>query len=81
MVDRPGRADLHIHTVASDGIADIVSIVEAVSVRGELDVIAITDHERIDAALAGRECGPCLECVGTSWHVGVLARRDRRRLT
>jgi predicted metal-dependent phosphoesterase TrpH len=52
--DLVGRADLHIHTVASDGVADVVSIVEAVAARGELDVIAITDHERIDAALAGR---------------------------
>ncbi len=52
--DRPGRADLHIHTVASDGTADIVSILDHVVRRGGLDVIAITDHERIDAAVAGR---------------------------
>jgi predicted metal-dependent phosphoesterase TrpH len=51
---RSGRADLHIHTVASDGIADVVSIIERVAGRGDLDVIAITDHERIDAAVAGR---------------------------
>jgi predicted metal-dependent phosphoesterase TrpH len=49
-----GRADLHIHTVASDGIADVGSIIEHVAAQGRLDVIAITDHERIDAALAGR---------------------------
>jgi predicted metal-dependent phosphoesterase TrpH len=54
MTDVPGRADLHIHTVASDGLADVVSIVERVAATGRLDVIAITDHERIDAALAGR---------------------------
>jgi predicted metal-dependent phosphoesterase TrpH len=52
--DEGGRADLHIHTVASDGIADVVSIIEDVAANGDLDVIAITDHERIDAALAGR---------------------------
>src|SRR5690349_20522409 len=52
--ERPGRADLHIHTVASDGTADVVSILDHVAARGELDVIAITDHERIDAAVAGR---------------------------
>ena len=51
---RMGRADLHIHTVASDGTADVVSILEHVAERGDLDVIAITDHERIDAAVAGR---------------------------
>ena len=54
MTDRPGRADLHVHTVASDGVADVVAILEHVAARGELDVIAITDHERVDAALAGR---------------------------
>lgn len=54
MTERPGRADLHIHTVASDGTADVVAIVEAAAARGDLDVIAITDHERIDAAVAGR---------------------------
>jgi predicted metal-dependent phosphoesterase TrpH len=53
-VDRPGRADLHIHTVASDGVADVVSVVEHAAARDDLDVIAITDHERIDAGLAGR---------------------------
>jgi predicted metal-dependent phosphoesterase TrpH len=48
------RADLHIHTLASDGTAGVVEILESVEARGELHVIAITDHERIDAALAAR---------------------------
>jgi predicted metal-dependent phosphoesterase TrpH len=54
MSQRPGRADLHIHTTASDGIDDVVAIVERAADRDDLDVIAITDHERIDAAFAGR---------------------------
>jgi predicted metal-dependent phosphoesterase TrpH len=54
MTDRLGRADLHIHTLASDGTSGIDEILaHAVDVAG-LDVIAITDHERIDAALAAR---------------------------
>jgi predicted metal-dependent phosphoesterase TrpH len=54
MTDRLGRADLHIHTLASDGTSGIEEILaHAVDVMG-LDVIAITDHERIDAALAAR---------------------------
>ena len=48
-----GRADLHIHTVASDGTASVTSVLERAVDLG-LDVIAITDHERIDAAVAGR---------------------------
>jgi predicted metal-dependent phosphoesterase TrpH len=49
-----GRADLHIHTLASDGTAGIAAILDHVERATHLDVIAITDHERIDAALAAR---------------------------
>jgi predicted metal-dependent phosphoesterase TrpH len=49
-----GRADLHIHTVASDGTATVEAILDHVERNTDLDVIAITDHERIDAALAAR---------------------------
>jgi len=54
MTDRLGRADLHIHTLASDGTAGIVDILDHVERSTELDVVAITDHERVDAALVGR---------------------------
>lgn len=54
MTDRLGRADLHIHTMASDGTAGAVAILEHVEANLELDVIAFTDHERIDAAVAAR---------------------------
>ena len=54
MTHRLGRADLHIHTMASDGTASVVDILDHVERTTELDVIAITDHERIDAAIAGR---------------------------
>ena len=54
-VHRFGRADLHIHTLASDGTSSVVEILDHVESAGTLDVIAITDHERIDAAVAGRQ--------------------------
>ncbi|MBF8290552.1 MAG: Phosphotransferase [Chloroflexi bacterium] len=54
MTERLGRADLHIHTLASDGTAGAVEILDHVERATDLDVIAITDHERIDAALAAR---------------------------
>lgn len=47
------RADLHLHSMASDGTAGIDEILAA-ALRVDLQVIAITDHDRIDAALAGR---------------------------
>lgn len=51
---RPGRADLHVHTLASDGTSSVEEILERVEREAFLDVVAITDHERIDAAVAGR---------------------------
>ena len=54
MTDRLGRADLHIHSLASDGVDGIPAILDHVERSTTLDVIAITDHERIDAAVAAR---------------------------
>ncbi len=52
--DRPmSRADLHIHTLASDGVDGVDAILGAAVAAG-LKVIAITDHERIDAAVAAQ---------------------------
>jgi predicted metal-dependent phosphoesterase TrpH len=48
-----GRADLHIHSLASDGVSSVEEILREIEAR-ELDVAAITDHERIDAAVAAR---------------------------
>jgi hypothetical protein len=52
--ERLGRADLHIHTLASDGTAGVAEVLDHVETQTDLDVIAISDHERIDAALAAR---------------------------
>ncbi len=53
--DEPhGRADLHIHTLASDGVSGVEDILAFVMERTQLDVIAIADHERVDAAHAAR---------------------------
>ena len=56
----PAARDLHIHTVASDGTADVLDVLDRVAGRGGLDVIAITDHERIDAAVAAQAIKPDL---------------------
>jgi predicted metal-dependent phosphoesterase TrpH len=49
-----GRADLHIHSLASDGVSSVAEILDNAQGRAGLDVIAITDHERVDAAHAAR---------------------------
>jgi hypothetical protein len=46
-----GRADLHIHTLASDGVSSVAQVLDAAVAQG-IDVVAITDHERVDSALA-----------------------------
>ena len=52
---RLGRADMHIHTLASDGVSSVGAILDRVEADGFLDVIGIADHERIDAAVAARQ--------------------------
>ena len=49
-----GRADLHMHTTASDGWPAPSRLVEHAAARG-LDVIAVTDHDTIEGALRAAE--------------------------
>lgn len=50
-----GKADLHIHSGAGDGVASVSEIVEYVEHETDLDLIAITDHDLIDGALDARD--------------------------
>jgi len=42
-----GRADLHIHSSSNDGTASVREILDFVRDKGELDLVAITDHDRM----------------------------------
>jgi predicted metal-dependent phosphoesterase TrpH len=46
-----GRADLHMHTTVSDGLATVHEMLDHASRYSNLDVVAITDHDRLDASL------------------------------
>ena len=46
-----GRADIHMHTNASDGVPTVRELLDHVEQHTNLDVIAITDHDRIDASM------------------------------
>ena len=46
-----GMADMHLHTLYSDGTARLADLLSWIEHRTELDVVAITDHDRIDGAL------------------------------
>lgn len=50
-----GRADLHMHTRYSDGWPSPGALIDHASSLGDLDVIAITDHDTIEGALRGAE--------------------------
>ncbi len=52
---RFGRADLQVHTAFGDGMEDARTIFERVEVLGELDVVAVTDHDDIRGAFEARE--------------------------
>ena len=48
-------ADLHIHTSLGDGMADIPELLAYAEERTDLSVIAITEHDGLQAAFAARE--------------------------
>ena len=50
-----GKADLHIHTRVSDGLATVSQVLEYVEHQTDLDVVAITDHEDAAGGLLARE--------------------------
>jgi predicted metal-dependent phosphoesterase TrpH len=48
------RADLHLHTALSDGMASVSDLLEYVETRTELDLIAVTDHDQLEPGLTAR---------------------------
>lgn len=50
-----GRADLHLHTRVSDGLASVEDVLAFVEHRTDLDVVAITDHEDVTGGLRAQE--------------------------
>lgn len=49
------KADLHLHTTVSDGMASVPALLEYVEHRTDLDVIAVTDHEDVLGGLRAQE--------------------------
>jgi len=62
-----GKADMHIHSIASDGTASAAQILDYAENHTDLDLIAVADHERIEAAVEcqrlARERGSRIEVV------------------
>lgn len=54
MYQKLGRADMHMHTNVSDGASSVGALLKYVETLN-LDVIAITDHDRLEASLYAYE--------------------------
>jgi predicted metal-dependent phosphoesterase TrpH len=50
-----GKADLHIHTRHGDGMATVPELLRHVEEHGDLDVIALTEHDTLRAADEARD--------------------------
>lgn len=50
-----GKADLHIHSGVSDGMASVAEIMAYVHENTDLDLVAITDHDKVDGSLQALE--------------------------
>ena len=49
-----GKADIHIHTTHSDGMATVEQVLDYCENETDLDLIAITDHDMFDGAEEAR---------------------------
>jgi predicted metal-dependent phosphoesterase TrpH len=69
VLDIWSKADLHIHTRHSDGLASVPDVLEYASTRTDLRVVAITDHNTLEGALLAKSIEdryPGIEAGGTS---------------
>jgi predicted metal-dependent phosphoesterase TrpH len=55
MNTRYSKADIHIHTIHSDGSASVREVLAHAARATDLRVIGITDHDTIDGALLARQ--------------------------
>ena len=70
------KADLHLHTTASDGVHAPEELVRMAAQRG-FDVIAVTDHDSVDGLAAAREAGERLGVrVLSGVELGCTAHRE-----
>ncbi|HJP40299.1 MAG TPA: PHP-associated domain-containing protein [Dehalococcoidia bacterium] len=49
------KADIHIHSRYSDGLASVSDILDFVECNTDLDVVAVTDHEDVAGGVEARE--------------------------
>ena len=71
LVTSLGAADLHVHSVWSDGLATVPQVLAHAEAETDLDILAIADHDQVRGALeavewcAGRPGGRLQAVVAT----------------
>jgi predicted metal-dependent phosphoesterase TrpH len=66
-----GTADMHVHTLYSDGTARLVDLLDWVENRTSLDLVAITDHDRMD----GAQRAQAMHAAG-EYHFGLVVGEE-----
>lgn len=54
LIPDAGKADIHIHTTASDGGSSPQAVLDHIEHQTDLDVVAIADHDTLDGALEAK---------------------------
>lgn len=54
MIPGAGKADIHIHTTASDGGSSPQEVLDYIQHHTDMDVVAIADHDTLDGALEAK---------------------------
>src|SRR3977135_97562 len=68
-----GKADFHIHTSLNDGTATVREVLDYVRDRTDLDVMAITDHDRLTGSYQALEIANEYRFeVGTGGEINTL---------
>jgi len=62
---------MQLHTLYSDGTMEVQALLDQVEHHTDLDLVAVTDHERIDGALRARE----LHAAG-DYHFGLVVGEE-----
>ncbi|MGI8551339.1 MAG: PHP domain-containing protein [Dehalococcoidia bacterium] len=63
------KADLHLHTDLGDGMASVDELLDYVEQHTDLDLIAVTEHDQLEAGLLAQE----IHARRGSYHFAIIA--------
>lgn len=72
MVPQAGKADVHMHTTASDGAPTPQELLDHVQQHTDLDVIAVTDHDTMDGVLECKKIYDAATAAGNPYRFELI---------